>query len=173
MTLPSLADLLGAEVSTGFEPIPRGIYNGVITEVEVRKGGKGPYLNITFTVHSEAESGDTGQRGRKAWRISSFSPRALNMPGGVSNVVQVCQPEIDPKTSPEDLPKVLAAALVSCPVQVEIDHEQKQDAQGTLKTNADGSPQMREVVNYFAEVGEEFLASFEAEAAGVDDDLPF
>lgn len=172
MSLPTLADLLGAEVSTGFAPIPRGIYNGVITEVEVRKGGKGPYLNLTLTVHSDVE-GNTDQRGRKAWRIASFSEKALNMPGGVSNIVQVTQPEIDPTTKPEDLPAVLAAALVSSPVKFEIDHEQKQDASGNLKTNADGTPQMREVVNYFEEVGAEFLADFEAEAAGVDDDLPF
>ena len=172
MSLPSLADLLGAEVTTGFTPIPRGIYNGVITEVEVRKGGKGPYLNITFTVHSD-EEGNTDQRGRKAWRISSFSEKALNMPGGVSNVVQVVQPDIEPTTAPTDLPKVLAAALVSAPVKVEIDHEQKQDANGNLKTNPDGTPQNREIITYFEEVDEEFLANFEAEAAGVDDDLPF
>lgn len=173
MSLPTLADLLGAEVSTGFEPVPRGIYNGVITEIEVRKGGKGPYLNLTLTVHSHAETGETDQRGRKAWRIASFSEKALKMPGGVANVVQVVEPEIDPDTDPGAMPAALATALLSAPVKFEIDHEQKQDGNGNLKTNSDGSPAMREVVNYFEKCDEEFIESFEAEAAGLDDDLPF
>ena len=173
MSLPTLDDLLGAEVSTGFETLPRGIYNGVITDVEVRKGGKGPYLNIECTVHSESETGDTSKRGSKVWRIASFSEKALTMPGGVANVVQVAKPEIEPGTEPGELPAVLATALVSSPVKFEVDHEQREDGNGNLKTNADGTPAMRAIINYFEECDEDFLASFEAEAAGVDDDLPF
>lgn len=172
MSLPSLSDLLGADVSSGFEVLPRGIYNGVITDVEVRKGGKGPYLNIECTVHSD-EEGSTARRGSKVWRIASFSEKALNMPGGVANVVQVTKPDIDPATSPTELPAVLAKALVSSPVKFEVDHEQREDGNGNLKTEPDGSPAMRAIINFFEACDDEFLASFEAEAAGVDDDLPF
>lgn len=167
MSLPNLADLLGAEVSTsGFDLLPAGEYDGVITGCEVRKGAKGPYLNVEVTVHNE------GVRGRKVWRISSFSEKALNMPGGVSNLVQSTQPEIDPSTAPEALPAALADALISSPVHIEVEHDQIK-RNGTPQFHADGQPELRAQIKTFSAPEAEFITSIENEIAGVDDDLPF
>lgn len=166
MSLPSLADLLGAEVSTGFAVVPIGIYDGVITNCEVRKGAKGAYLSVEVTLHNE------GVRGSKVWRIASFSEKALNMPGGVANIVQTVQPDIDPDTSPEELPSVLAAAIISSPVSVEVDHDQIK-REGKLQYKPDGSPEMRATIATFSVPTPEFIKTIENEIAGVDDDLPF
>lgn len=167
MSLPSLADLLGAEVASGgFDLLPVGEYNGVITGAEVRKGAKGPYLNLEVTVHDE------GVRGRKVWRIASFSEKALNMPGGVANLVQSTQPEIDPDTKNEDLPAVLADAVISSPVKVEVEHDQIK-RNGVLQFHADGQPELRAQIASFEAPEDEFLEGIKNEIAGVDDDLPF
>lgn len=166
MSLPSLEDLLGAEVSTGYDLLPIGGYSGVITGCEVRKGAKGPYLNVEVTVHDE------GYRGRKVWRIASFSEAALNMPGGVANLVQSTQPEIDPGTSPDDLPAVLAQAIISSPVAITVEHDQIK-RNGAAQFLPDGSPEMRAQIKSFEAPDADFLTRIENEIAGVDEDLPF
>ena len=57
-----------------FEPIPAGIYTGVIDEIEEResKSGPHPYLNWTLII-----GGDGEFSGRKLWMMTSFSPKAL------------------------------------------------------------------------------------------------
>ena len=166
MSLPSLEELLGAEVSTGYDLVPIGEYDAVITGCEVRKGAKGPYLNVEATLHDE------GVRGRKVWRIASFSEKALNMPGGVANIVQSTQPDIDPGISPDELPAALAAAVLSSPVRVTVEHDQIK-RNGALQFLPDGSPEMRAQIKTFDAPSEEFLKTIENEIAGVDDDLPF
>ncbi len=167
MTMPSLSDLLGAEVSdSGFDLIPVGPYSGVITGAEVKKGPKGPYINIEVTIHDE------GLRGRKVWRIASFSEKALNMPGGIANLVQSVQPEIEPTTEPGALPAAIADAIISSPVLIEVGHDQVK-RNGTLQFHADGQPELRAQIETFDAPGEEFTGRIEAEIAGVDDDLPF
>jgi len=166
MSLPTLEELLGGEVSTGYDLLPVGEYNGVITGCEVRKGAKGPYLNLEVTVHDE------GVRGRKVWRIASFSEKALNMPGGVANLVQSTQPVIDPSTAPEELPAVLADAVISSPVKIEVEHDQIK-RNGVLQFLADGQPELRAQIRTFEAPDGEFITDIKNEIAGVDDDLPF
>lgn len=167
MPLPTLSELLGADVAAGgFDLVPLGDYNGVITACEVRKGAKGPYLNLEVTIHDE------GLRGRKVWRIASFSEKALNMPGGVSNLVQSTQPEIDPDTSPDELPAVLADAVISSPVRIEVEHDQIK-RNGVLQFLADGQPELRAQIRTFDVPDENFITDIKNEIDGVDDDLPF
>lgn len=165
MSLPSLEELLNADISE-YELLPVGTYSGVITNCEVRKGPKGPYLSIEVTVHDE------GYRGRKVWRNASFSEKAINMPGGVANLVQSAQPEIDPGTTADELPSVIATEVVSSPVKVEVEHDQIK-RNGALQFNPDGSPEMREQIKTFHAPDAEFISEIESEIAGVDNDLPF
>jgi hypothetical protein len=106
---------------------------------EVRRGHKGAngsHLNIEVTIH------DDGYRGRKVWRIASFSEKALNMPGGVANVVQSTQPDIDPSTAPGELPAVIADAIISSPVRIQVEHDQI-TRRGVPLFKADGQPELR------------------------------
>ncbi len=105
--IPTLEELMAAEVSTGgFEPLAIGWYNGVITKTEVRPGQKAVYISVEVSVHDEE------YKGRKVWGITSFSDKALTMPGGVANVLQTIEPDIDIDTDPEELPAVIAAAIL-------------------------------------------------------------
>lgn len=169
MSIPTLEELMQAEVSTGFEPLPVGWYDGVITKVEVKAGQKGAYLNIEVTVH-----GDEHQ-GRKVWGMSSFSDKALTMPGGIANLLQTTKPDIPIDTAPEELPAVIAAAVTSKPVSFLVRNEQVKRG-GVLQfldppTNS--QPEVRSKVDNYREPGEDFTATVDAEAAGLDADLPF
>ncbi len=78
MPIPSLDDLMTMEIgSWSNDVMPLGKYSGVITNIEVRSGAKGPYLNIEVTCH------DDDYTGRKVWRNSSFSEKALGAPAGI------------------------------------------------------------------------------------------
>lgn len=168
MALPSLDDLMSADISGwSGELIPEGDYNAVITNVEVRSGGKGPYLNIEATIHDEE------YRGRKVWRNSSFSEKALYMPGGVAQLVQAVKPEVPKDISPEDIPSALAQAIQSQPVGVTVQHEDRWKDGGPVINPSTGETEQREVIGAFFEPSAEFVDSFEKESAGVDDELPF
>lgn len=168
MPIPSLDDLMSMQIS-GFsnELMPLGRYSGVITNIEVRSGKKGAYLNIEWTCHDE------DYRGRKVWRNSSFSEKAIGMPGGIAELVQSTKPEIPKGTSPSDLPAALATACQSAPLDVEIDYEPRWKDGGPMIDPTTGEPVMRESIVAFYEPPEEFVKSIANEAAGVDDELPF
>ena len=160
---------MNAEISTGFgPPVPIGPYNAVITGTEVRGGKKGPYIAFETTIHDDGE-----YRGRKVWRNSSFSEKARHMPGGVSEVYQATNPDVDMDTPREALPAVLAAAVLHSPVVIQVEHEQKQNREGVDQFNMDGSPALRGIVSSFVAPPDDFIDAIKAEAAGVDDDLPF
>lgn len=55
----------------GFEPIPDGSYDAVLSAWDLKQGGKGPYYNLEFRL-----DGGT-YNGRKIWMISSISDGAL------------------------------------------------------------------------------------------------
>lgn len=165
MPIPSLEDLLSADISE-FALVAAGDYNAVITGCEVRPGPKGPYLNVEATIHSEEF------KGSKVWGMSSFSEKAFTMPGGVANLVQSAQPDIDRDTPAEALPAEVAQKVVTLPVLITVGHEQVK-RNGVLQTNTDGSPEMRARVTLYAPPDPDFLQTIEAEAAGLDDDLPF
>lgn len=174
MSLPTLTELMGMEVSADFDdaPLPIGFYNGVITGAEVNPGKKAPYIKVEVTIHDE------DYRGRKAWKNAvSFSEKALTMPGGVVNLLQATEPDIDRDTKANELPATIAAAIMSTPVRIEIQHEQAQskNASGVYVDafNDDGSPKMRAIIHSFESAPEDFVSTIEKEAAGVDDDLPF
>lgn len=62
-----------ADVPDSFEPLPVGVYDGVITEIEERESqsSEHPYLNWTITiVGGEYDN-------RKVWLMTSMSPKAL------------------------------------------------------------------------------------------------
>lgn len=170
MSIPSLEELMKAEVSSGgFDPLPVGWYNGVITKVEVRPGQKGAYLNIEVTVHDEE------YQGRKVWGMSSFSDKALTMPGGIANLLQTTKPDIDIDTPPEELPQVIAAAVTSKPVSFQVKNEQvkRNGVLQYLDAPKNQLAELRSKVNEYREPEQEFIDSVDAEAAGLDSDLPF
>lgn len=174
MSLPTLDELMNMEVSKDFEysPLPIGFYNGVITNAEVNSGKKAPYIKIEVTIHDEE------YRGQKVWKNAvSFSEKALTMPGGVVNLLKATQPNIPKDAKANELPALIARAVQSQPVRVEVQHEQAQskNASGVYVDafNDDGSPKMRSVIHSFEPAPEDFVAAIEKEAAGVDDDLPF
>ena len=172
MPLPTFQELMDAEVSTGGgPPVPEGFYNAVITGAEVRGGLKGPYIAFETTIHGDGD--DDEYRGRKVWRNSSFSEKARHMPGGISEVFQATKPDVDMDTPREELPAVLAAAVLHSPVVIEVEHEQKQNREGVDQFNMDGSPALRGVVSSFTAPQDDFIGTIKAEAAGLDDDLPF
>ena len=169
MSIPTLNDLFNAAVSETFsnEPVPVGFYDAVITKVEVRQGAKGPYLSIENTIHAPEE-----YKSRKVWRNSSFSEKALYMPGGIAQLLQATQPEVDRNTSAEEMPAVIARGIQGLPVRIEVEHEQVV-RNGQQATNADGSPEMRATVRSFETPDPAFVQAIEDEASGLDDDLPF
>jgi len=170
VSIPSLEELMNKEVSaSGFEPLPVGWYDGVITKVEVRAGAKGAYLSIEVTVHGDEHNG------RKVWGMSSFSDKALTMPGGVVNVLQAAKPDIDIDTPPEELPGAMAAALPTLPVSFLVNNEQvKRNGQPQfLDAPKNTVPELRSKVAEYREPGEDFLTAVEADAVGLDENLPF
>ncbi len=53
----------------GFEPLPDGLYDAVLSEWELKEGQKGPYYAITFTLPNESN--------RKVWMNLSISSNGL------------------------------------------------------------------------------------------------
>ena len=168
MGIPSIQDLMGAEVgSNDFPLIPAGTYNGVITKSEVRKGNKAPYIALMVTIHDEDYKGWT------VWNIAcSFSEAAIAIPGHAANLVQATGITLDLDIPEDEIPNAVAAAVLGQPVQVEVVHDQVK-RNGVLQTNADGSPEMRANIDSYAPAPEEFIESVELDAQGLDDDLPF
>jgi hypothetical protein len=158
-----------SEVSTGFAPLAIGWYNGVITKVEVRDGAKAPYLSVEVTVHGDE------YHGRKVWGMSSFSDKALTMPGGVVNLLQVTEPDIDMDTPASELPAVMAQAITSSPVSFLVKNEQVKRG-GVLQfldAPTNSVPEMRSKVDSYRTPEQDFIDGVEVEAAGGDTDLPF
>lgn len=62
-----------SNVKDGFEPMPAGKYEAVLTayEMKIAKQSNSPYVALTFDI-SEPE-----YEGRKAWRNFSLQPQAL------------------------------------------------------------------------------------------------
>lgn len=60
-------------VSTGFEVLPEGLYEGKVAKVELRtsKAGDSQYLNFEWDVIDE------DGKSRKIWDIASLKPQAL------------------------------------------------------------------------------------------------
>lgn len=171
MSIPTLEELMKAEVSSGgFEPLPVGWYDGVITKVEVRAGAKGPYLNIEVRVHDDGE-----HNGRPVWGMSSFSDKALTMPGGIANLLQTTKPDIDMDTPAEELPHAIAVAVSSKPVSFLVKNEQvKRNGQlQYLDAPKNQVPELRSRVEEYREPSQDFIDAVDAEAAGLDGDLPF
>ena len=170
MSIPTLAELMKAEVSSGgFEPLPVGWYDGVIAKVEVRAGGKGPYLNVEVVVHGGEHNG------RRVWGMSSFSDKALTMPGGIANLLQVTQPDLDVDTPAEELPAAIAAAVVTKPVSFMVKNEQvkRHGALQFLDAPKNQLPELRSKVDEYRTPDQDFIDSIDADAAGLDSDLPF
>ena len=171
MGIPSLEDLMGAEVgSNDFPLIPAGTYNGVITKSELRKGNKAPYIALMVTIHDEDYKGWT------VWNsAASFSEKAQNIPGHAANLVQsvgLTKDDVPLDADPEEVPGLIAAAILNRPVQVEVVHDQVV-RNGVPQTLDDGSPEMRAHIDAYATAPEEFIESVELDAQGLDDDLPF
>lgn len=168
--IPTLEELLSMEVTEAYDktPVPEGDYTAVITGCEVRKGKKGPYLAVEATVHDE----DIPEHDRKVWRNSSFSEKAMGMPGGIANLVQSAKPALPSGTDAAALPAAIATSIVSCPVLIEVEHEQVV-RNGIPAVNADGTPEIRGQIRQFSVPSDEFIAAIEAIASGQDDDLPF
>lgn len=171
MPIPTIDELMTMEVGS-YELVPTGHYLGVITNVEVREGRKGPYLNLEVTIHEDAD-GDTTHQGKRAWRVASFSEKALAMPGGVAELVQVTQPDIPSGTDPDDLPNVLATLVQGEPVGFEIEHNQRYKNGKPQVDPTTGEPVLKEDVAYFFSAPDSFTDNLELEAQGVDSDLPF
>jgi hypothetical protein len=174
MPLPTLDDLMNGTIQDAFdyELLPIGEYNGVITGAEVRAGKAGAYIKLEVTIHED------DYLGRKAWKNAvSFSEKATFMPGGIAELTQAAKPEVDRNTPANQLPAAIAAAIMSTPVRIGIDHEraQSKNQAGTYVDafNDDGTPKMRAVINRFFEAPADFVSTIEKEAAGLDDDLPF
>lgn len=155
-----------------YELVPVGLYLGVITNVEVRDGKKGPYLNLEVTIHQDSDGSEEHQ-GQRAWRVASFSEKALAMPGGVAELVQVTKPDIPEGTDPDDLPNVLATLVQGEPVGFEIEHTQRFKNGKPQFDLTTGEPVLKEDVAYFFVPPTEFADNLELEAQGHDSELPF
>lgn len=171
LEIPTIEDILGGEVSAGFDPLPIDTYNAVITDVEIKDGktSKIPYFNVTATIF-EGEF-----KGKKSWGISSFSPKAVSMPGGVTQLLQSAGVSIGdvPKGMDQGETRAwLAIQLKSTPIEITTGLDQAVK-NGVNQENPDGTPKMRDFVDTYAPASEEFLAGFQNEVDGVDDDVPF
>lgn len=168
MSIPTIEELMGMDVIEFDKiPVPIDDYNVVITKAEVKPGAKGPYIAIETTIF-EGE-----YRGRKVWRgACSFSEKAMGMPGGVANLVQSTQAAVPTGTPPEQMPAAIAAAVLSAPVGITTEHDQVV-RNGIPATLDDGSPELKALVRLWSPPSDEFVAAVKAEAAGLDDDLPF
>lgn len=172
MSIPSIDDILGGEVSSDFEALPEDIYNVVLTTVKLDKGAKSgiPYLKIMATIF------DGEYARRVTWGNSSFSDKALPYPGAARNLAQalgVTKDTFPEGTTKDDLPALLAEVAQGALVTVETKLERAQDASGKVKQNADGTPKMRDSIKAYAPPSDEFVAAFEAAVSGEDEDLPF
>jgi hypothetical protein len=158
-----------AEVSnSGFDPLPVGWYDGVITKIEVRDGKKASYLSVEVTVHDEE------YQGRKVWGMSSFSEKALTMPGGVANLLQTVEPEIPMDTGADELPAVMAVACTSAPVSFLVKNEQVVRNGLPQFLDADQTqPEMRSKVEQYRKPEQDFIDQVDMDAAGLDSNLPF
>lgn len=171
MSIPTLEQLLATEVSSAdFAPVPVGIHNAVITGAKVAKGPKGNYINVEATIHAE------GLEGRKVWGISSFSDKALSMPGGPANLLQAAGTHLG--TIPtglggDETVGWIAQNIIGVPLTVDVEHEQAQDKAGNLKTANDGTPIWKARTRAYGPASDEFAATIEKAAQGLDDDLPF
>lgn len=177
MSIPTIEDLLHTTVSGAgdYSLLEPGDYYGVITNAESRPGKKAPYINVEVTIYQAATDtdGEETGRGRKIWRNVSFSEKAIGMPGGPANLVQATKPNVS-NTNPADIPGAIASAIQGSPVGVNISHEQAWDGKvGAPKVDETGNPVMRETIDLFFEAPESFVEAFEAEANGIDTDLPF
>ena len=65
------AQLVEETESTGFEPVPAGIYPARLVDVSVGEGAKGPYWKWEYEILVGYE-----HAGRKFWNITSLSPKA-------------------------------------------------------------------------------------------------
>ena len=165
--IPSIEDLLNTEVAEfDNDIIPEDDYNAVITGCEVRTGPKGPYLSIETTIF------DGAHQRRKVWRNSSFSEKAVGMPGGIAELLQTTTPDIDSSTPANEVPAAIAKAVVSTPVVITVEHDQVK-RNGVPQVKADGQPELRAQIRSFAPAGDDLVSGFTAAATGVDDDLPF
>jgi len=171
MSIPTLAELMSTEITGGggFEPLAPAWYDGVITKVEVKAGQKAPYLNVEVTVHGDEHNG------RKVWGISSFSDKALTMPGGVVQILQATEAPVPMDTAMEDLPAVAARALTTLPVSFLVKNEQvkRGGALQYLDAPTNSVPEMRSRIEEYRAADEDFAATVDAQAAGLDADLPF
>jgi hypothetical protein len=165
MSLPTLEQLLGTKTIKR-TLLPEGKYSGVITGAEVNKGPKGPYIAVEVTIHDE------GSRGRKVWGNASFSEGALGYPGASPNLVQAAQPVLDESMTVEQLPEAVANGILTLPIRVEVGHDQVKRG-GKLAFTDEGDADMRASVTEYFEADAEFIEQLEAEAEGIDDDLPF
>jgi len=169
--IPTLQQLMQGEVNaSGFEPLPIGWYNGIITGGEVRNGPKGPYINVETTIFDE----EGEHHKRKVWGMSSFSDKALAMPGGPRNLVQSAKPEIDTDITAEELPAAVAIGIRSKPVSFKVVNEQvKRGGQLQWLDEDQTVPEMRSKIAEYREPSQELIDAVEAEVAGADSDLPF
>lgn len=69
----SLATATNEAETTGFEPIPEGVYEVALRDVEIKEGQKAPYWLWTFEVPASAEEFS----GRRLWLNTSLSENAL------------------------------------------------------------------------------------------------
>ena len=173
MSIPTLEQLMSASISelAEWELLATGPYFGVITNVEARDGAKAAYLNVEVTLH-QTKDGDETMKGRRVWRNVSFSEKAINMPGGLAQLVQSTKPEGLDGIAPEQLPAALAQAVTSSPVGIDLGHEQGWK-DGGPQVDEKGNPVMREAVDGFFAPDDSFGAGIEAESNGNDADLPF
>ena len=96
------------------------------------------------------------------------------MPGGVAELLQTtgAGETIDRSLPAEELPAAIAEAVLHSPIVIEVDHEQVK-RNNVLQFNADDTPEMRARVRSYSAAKPEFIEAIKAEAAGLDEDLPF
>lgn len=167
MAISSLEQLMTADVGGGFEPIPNGWYDGVITGTDTNKGKKAPYLTIKVTVHDEEHQGAV------VWGMASFSTKAEHIPGNIPNLLQSTSPKIDLDTPKEEIPNAVAAAVKSIAVRIKVKNEQVVRNGIPQTLDDDETPEMRSKIDEYAPATEEFYAKIKNEESGVDDSLPF
>ena len=149
--------------------MPVGWYDGVITKVEVKDGAKALYLNVEVTIHGDEHNG------RKVWGMSSFSDKAITMPGGIANILQAAGPDIPIDTPIEELPAVMAQKLTSLPVSFMVRNEQvkRNNVLQFLDAPTNSVPELRSKVDSYRVPEQAFIDQVDSEAAGLDADLPF
>lgn len=161
--ITSLDQLANAEVAS-FDIIPEGWYNAVITKAALRQSKAGnEYLNLELSLHEE------GYEARKTWGMVHFTEASFNMPGNAANLVQSLPDGAMPlDLGSEGLVVAVGQAATGQPVRikVEIEHSMYNVPEG-------GEPVQRNQVGEFGKADAEFADTIEAEAAGLDSDLPF